>query len=325
MSEQIVIGIVGYGNLGRGVEKSIAQNPDMRLEAVFTRRNPSEIDSAARVEPISELEKYRGKIDVMILCGGSATDLPEQGPRLVSLFHTVDSYDTHARIPEYFAKVDEAAKQSGHVGLISTGWDPGLFSLNRVLMEAILPVGHTYTFWGKGVSQGHSDAIRRVKGVKYGVQYTIPNEEAVERIRQGEQPQLSTRERHIRECYVVPEPGADLEAVRREIVTMPHYFAEYETKVHFISEEEMKRDHSAMPHGGIVIRGGSTGDGTRQVVEFNLKLDSNPEFTASVLTAYARAVYRLSREGHTGAKTVFDVPLGYLSPKSPEQLRTELL
>jgi len=325
MSEQIVIGIVGYGNLGRGVEKSIAQNPDMRLEAVFTRRNPSEIDSAARVEPISELEKYRGKIDVMILCGGSATDLPEQGPWLASLFHTVDSYDTHARIPEYFAKVDEAAKKSGHVGLISTGWDPGLFSLNRVLMEAVLPAGHTYTFWGKGVSQGHSDAIRRVKGVKHGVQYTIPNEEAVARIRQGEQPQLSTREKHIRECYVVPEPGADREAIRREIVTMPHYFAEYETIVHFISEEELKRDHSAMPHGGIVIRGGSTGDGTRQVVEFNLKLDSNPEFTASVLTAYARAVYRLSREGHTGAKTVFDVPLGYLSPKSPEQLRTELL
>jgi diaminopimelate dehydrogenase len=325
MSEQIVIGIVGYGNLGRGVEKSIAQNPDMRLEAVFTRRNPSEIDSAARVEPISELEKYRGKIDVMILCGGSATDLPEQGPWLASLFHTVDSYDTHARIPEYFAKVDEAAKKSGHVGLISTGWDPGLFSLNRVLMEAVLPAGHTYTFWGKGVSQGHSDAIRRVKGVKHGVQYTIPNEDAVARIRQGEQPQLSTREKHIRECYVVPEPGADREAIRREIVTMPHYFAEYETIVHFISEEELKRDHSAMPHGGIVIRGGSTGDGTRQVVEFNLKLDSNPEFTASVLTAYARAVYRLSREGHTGAKTVFDVPLGYLSPKSPEQLRTELL
>lgn len=325
MSERIVVGIVGYGNLGRGVEKAIGQNPDMRLEAVFTRRKPSEIDSPSRVESITEIEKYRGKIDVMILCGGSATDLPEQGPWLASLFHTVDSYDTHARIPEYFAKVDEAAKQSGHVGLISTGWDPGLFSLNRVLMEAILPVGHTYTFWGKGVSQGHSDAIRRVKGVKYGVQYTIPNEEAVERIRQGEQPQLSTRERHIRECYVVPEPGADLEAVRREIVTMPHYFAEYETKVHFISEEEMKRDHSAMPHGGIVIRSGSTGDGTSQVTEFKIKLDSNPEFTASVLTACARAVYRLSREGHAGAKTIFDIPIGYLSPKSPEQLRKELL
>jgi diaminopimelate dehydrogenase len=323
--KKIRIGIAGYGNLGRGVEKSIAQNKDMSLEVVFTRRDPSSIDTQARVEHISNIDQYRDKIDVLILCGGSATDLPEQGPALAAKFHTVDSFDTHARIPEYFAAVDQAARESGHVSVISTGWDPGLFSLNRVLMESVLPVGETYTFWGKGVSQGHSDAIRRVKGVKYGVQYTIPNEQAVERIRNGERPELSTREKHIRVCYVTLEPGADEEAVRREIVNMPHYFADYDTTVHVISEEEMKRDHSAMPHGGIVIRCGVTGDGTNQVTEFNLKLDSNPEFTASVLVAYARAVYRLAQEGQIGAKTVFDVPIGYLSPKSPDVLRKELL
>jgi diaminopimelate dehydrogenase len=323
--KKIRIGIAGYGNLGRGVEKSIAQNKDMSLEVVFTRRDPSSIDTQARVEHISNIDQYRDKIDVLILCGGSATDLPEQGPALAAKFHTVDSFDTHARIPEYFAAVDQAARESGHVSVISTGWDPGLFSLNRVLMESVLPVGETYTFWGKGVSQGHSDAIRRVKGVKYGVQYTIPNEQAVERIRNGERPELSTRVKHIRVCYVTLEPGADEEAVRREIVNMPHYFADYDTTVHVISEEEMKRDHSAMPHGGIVIRCGVTGDGTNQVTEFNLKLDSNPEFTASVLVAYARAVYRLAQEGQIGAKTVFDVPIGYLSPKSPDVLRKELL
>lgn len=325
MSRPISIGIVGYGNLGRGVELAVGKNPDMRLEAVFTRRAPESIKSGTRVVHISEIEKYQGQIDVMVLCGGSAKDLPEQGPMLAALFNTVDSFDTHARIPEYFAQVDEAAQKSGRVALISTGWDPGLFSLNRVLMEAILPEGRTNTFWGKGVSQGHSDAVRRVKGVKYGVQYTIPKEEAIERIRRGENAELGTRDKHIRECYVVPEPGADLEAIRREIVTMPHYFAEYETRVHFISESEMERDHSAMPHGGIVIRSGVTGEGTNQVTEFKIKLESNPEFTASVLTAYARAVYRLSREGQVGARTVFDIPIGLLSPKSPEQLRQELL
>ncbi|GFR37050.1 meso-diaminopimelate D-dehydrogenase [Insulibacter thermoxylanivorax] len=325
MNAQIKVGIVGYGNLGRGVEAAIAQNPDMHLEAVFTRRDPASIDSKARVERYADLEKYRGQIDVLILCGGSATDLPEQGPQLAAMFNTVDSYDTHARIPEYYAKMDQAARTNGKVSLISTGWDPGLFSLNRVLFEAILPNGDTYTFWGKGVSQGHSDAVRRVPGVKYGVQYTIPNEQAVDRIRSGERPQLTTRERHIRECYIVPEPGADQEAIREAIVTMPHYFADYDTKVHFISEEEMKRDHGAMPHGGIVIRAGNTGHDTAQVAEFKIKLDSNPEFTSSVLVAYARAVYRLAKEGQVGAKTVFDIPIGYLSPKSPEDLRKELL
>lgn len=325
MSKPISIGIVGYGNLGRGVEKAIGQNPDMRLAAVFTRRRPEELDSAAQIVHFSELDAFQGKIDVMILCGGSAKDLPEQGPMLAAQFNTVDSFDTHARIPEYFARVDEAARKSGHTALISTGWDPGLFSLNRVLMEAILPEGRTNTFWGKGVSQGHSDAVRRVKGVKNAVQYTIPKEEAVERIRRGENAELGTRDKHIRECFVVAEPGADLEAIRREIVTMPHYFDEYETIVHFIDEAELKRDHSAMPHGGIVIRGGVTGNASKQVTEFRINLESNPEFTASVLVAYARAVDRLAREGQFGAKTVFDIPIGLLSPKSPEQLRKELL
>lgn len=325
MTQQIKIGIVGYGNLGRGVELAIRQNPDMRLEAIFTRRQPDDIDSEAKRVHISEIEQYQGKIDVMILCGGSATDLPEQGPMLAALFNTVDSYDTHARIPEYFAMIDEAAKKNGHVSVISTGWDPGLFSLNRVLMESILPQGHTNTFWGKGVSQGHSDAVRRVPGVKLGVQYTIPNEQAVERIRKGENPDLSTRDKHLRECYIVPEQGADEAAIREQIVTMPHYFADYDTRVHFITEEEMKRDHAAMPHGGIVIRGGLTGEGTNQITEFKINLASNPEFTASVVTTYARAAFRLSQEGQAGAKTVFDIPIGHLSPKSAEQLRKELL
>jgi len=325
MSDRINIGIVGYGNLGRGVESAVRQNPDMRLEAVFTRRRPEEIDSSAPVIHISEAEKYRGAIDVMILCGGSATDLPEQGPQFAALFNTVDSFDTHARIPEYFAKVDEAARKAGRLALISTGWDPGLFSLNRVLMEAVLPHGQTNTFWGKGVSQGHSDAVRRVEGVKYAVQYTIPKEEAVERIRRGEDAELGTRDKHLRECFVVAEPGADLEEIRRKIVTMPHYFDEYDTIVHFIDEEEMKRNHSAMPHGGIVIRSGVTGRETNQVAEFKLALESNPEFTSSVLVAYARAVYRMARDGQTGARTVFDIPIGLLSPKSPEELRRELL
>lgn len=322
---QIKIGIVGYGNLGRGVEAAIRQNPDMQLVAVFTRRDPASIQAEAPVVHLSEVETYKDKIDVMILCGGSATDLPDQGPQLASMFHTVDSYDTHARIPEYYANVDQAARANGRVSVISTGWDPGLFSINRVLMESILPQGTTYTFWGKGVSQGHSDAVRRVQGVKMGVQYTIPNEEAVNRIRAGETPTLSTRDKHLRQCFIVAEEGADQEAIRQEIVNMPHYFADYDTEVLFISEEEMKRDHGAMPHGGIVIRSGHTGEGTKQVAEFKITLDSNPEFTSSVLVAYARAAHRMAAEGQIGAKTVLDIPIGYLSPKSPEQLRREEL
>jgi diaminopimelate dehydrogenase len=322
--DKIRIGIAGYGNLGRGVEAAIRQNADMELKAIVTRRR-LEGDSGVPFVHISEAERLIGSIDVMILCGGSAQDLPEQGPYFAGMFHTVDSFDTHAKIPEYFAAVDEAARRSGHVSVISTGWDPGLFSLNRLLAEAVLPEGKEYTFWGKGVSQGHSDAIRRVPGVKYGVQYTIPIESAVQRVKNGENPELSVRDKHLRECFVVAEPGADLARIEREIKTMPNYFADYETIVHFISEEEMREKHSAMPHGGMVLRSGVTGAGTRQLIEFGLKLDSNPEFTGSVLVAYARAVHRFAREGAVGAKTVFDIPFAYLSPKSAEQLRKELL
>ncbi|MDF2662152.1 MAG: diaminopimelate dehydrogenase, partial [Paenibacillus sp.] len=265
------------------------------------------------------------KVDVMILCGGSATDLPEQGPFLASMFNTVDSFDRHAKIPEYFDAVDGAARKGGHASVISTGWDPGLFSLNRLLAEAVLPEGNDYTFWGKGVSQGHSDAIRRIAGVKAGVQYTIPSDEAVQRVRDGENPELSTREKHLRECFVVAEPGEDLARIEREITTMPNYFADYETRVHFISEEELKQNHSAMPHGGLVFRSGKTGESSKQIIEFGLKLDSNPEFTGSVLVAYARAIHRYAKEGFIGAKTVFDIPFSYLSPKSGAQLRQELL
>ncbi|MCA1292447.1 diaminopimelate dehydrogenase [Paenibacillus sp. alder61] len=325
MAANIKVGIVGYGNLGRGVEKAIKQNPDIELKAIFSRRQPDEVAAANGAVHISEIEKYKGDIDVMILCGGSATDLPEQGPELAALFNTVDSFDTHAKIPEYFEKVNAAAVKGGNVSVISTGWDPGLFSLNRLLAEAVLPEGKEYTFWGKGVSQGHSDAIRRVKGVKNGVQYTIPVESAVERVRNGENPELSTREKHLRDCYVVAEEGADLAAIEREIKEMPNYFADYDTTVHFISEDELKKNHSTMPHGGTVLRSGLTGENSKQIIEFGLKLDSNPEFTASVLVAYARAVYKLSQAGQAGAKTVFDIPFGLLSPKSPEQLRKELL
>jgi len=327
MAEKIQIGIVGYGNLGRGVAAAVERTPDMELTAVFTRRNPAELSGpdGVAVRHVSEADAYRDRIDVMILCGGSATDLPEQGPRFARLFNTVDSFDTHAKIPEYFEQVDAAAKAAGRVAVISTGWDPGLFSLNRLIMEAVLPDGKEYTFWGKGVSQGHSDAIRRLEGVKNAVQYTIPVEEAIERIRAGETPELSTREKHIRECFVVPHEGADLARIERDIVTMPHYFADYHTIVHFIDEEELRAKHSAMPHGGFVIRSGVTGRGTRQIVEFSLKLGSNPEFTASVLTAYARAAHRLHKEGATGAKTVFDIAPSYLSLRSPEELRKELL
>lgn len=328
MTRQINIGIVGYGNLGRGVLLALKQNPDMNLVAIFTRRNPEDVkveDENAKVEHISRIEQYQDKVDVMILCGGSATDLPEQGPNLAKLFNTVDSYDTHAKIPEYFAAVDEAAKAGGKTSIISVGWDPGLFSLNRMLMEAVLPNGNTYTFWGKGLSQGHSDAIRRVEGVKAGVQYTIPSEEAMARVRKGENPELSTADKHTRECYVVLEEGADPKKVEHEIKTMPNYFADYETTVHFITEEELRANHTKMPHGGFVIHSGTTADEHKQLLEFSLKLDSNPEFTASVLVAYARAAHRLNQEGQNGAKTVYDVPPGYLSMKSPEQLRKELL
>lgn len=328
MTRQINIGIVGYGNLGRGVLLALKQNPDMNLVAIFTRRNPEDVkveDENAKVEHISRIEQYQDKVDVMILCGGSATDLPEQGPSLAKLFNTVDSYDTHAKIPEYFAAVDEAAKAGGKTSIISVGWDPGLFSLNRMLMEAVLPNGNTYTFWGKGLSQGHSDAIRRVEGVKNGVQYTIPSEEAMARVRKGENPELSTADKHTRECYVVLEEGADPKKVEHEIKTMPNYFADYETTVHFITEEELRANHTKMPHGGFVIHSGTTADEHKQLLEFSLKLDSNPEFTASVLVAYARAAHRLNQEGQNGAKTVYDVPPGYLSMKSSEQLRKELL
>jgi diaminopimelate dehydrogenase len=323
---KIQIGIVGYGNLGKGVEKAIAQNPDMELVAIFTRRQPEAFAShSAKFEHISSAEQYKGKIDVMILCGGSATDLPEQTPVIASMFNTVDSFDTHAKIPEFFNTVNAAATQGGNLSVISTGWDPGLFSLNRLLAESILPEGKDYTFWGKGVSQGHSDAIRRVPGVKGGVQYTVPVESVIDRIRSGETPELATREKHLRDCYVVAEEGADQEVIRQTIVSMPNYFSDYDTTVTFISEEELKEKHHGMPHGGFVIRSGITGQNTKQIIEFGLKLESNPEFTASVLVAYARAAIRLSREGQKGAKTVFDIPFAYLSPKSGEELRRELL
>jgi diaminopimelate dehydrogenase len=325
MTRKISVGIVGYGNLGRGVEAAIRQNPDFVLEAIFTRRNPESIGAGTSMVSISDIEQYKGKIDVLILCGGSAKDLPDQGPYLAKHFHTVDSFDTHALIPEYFRKVDESAKSGGNISVISTGWDPGLFSLNRLLAQAVLPEGNEYTFWGKGVSQGHSDAIRRVEGVRNGIQYTIPHDAAVERVRSGSNPELTTREKHLRECYVVLEEGADAEAIRNEISSMPNYFADYETIVHFVSDEVLRSEHSAMPHGGNVIRSGRTGEGNTQLIEFSLKLDSNPEFTASVLVAYARAAYRMAQAGQTGAQTVFDVPFGLLSPKSPEELRKELL
>jgi len=328
VADQIRIGIVGYGNLGRGVELAVRRNPDMTLVGVFTRRDPATITPIApetRVHALADVDEFRNAIDVLILCGGSREDLPRQGPELAARFNTVDSYDTHARIPEYFDAVDEAARAGGNLSIISVGWDPGLFSLHRLLGEAILPGGDTYTFWGKGLSQGHSDAVRRVPGVKDAVQYTIPSPEAIERVRSGERPCLSPREMHTRECYVVLDDGADPEAVREAIVTMPHYFADYDTTVHFICEEELRRDHSAMPHGGFVIHTDETGTGHKHVMEFSLRLDSNPEFTASVLVAYARAAYRLHRAGERGARTVFDVAPGLLSPKSPEELRRALL
>ena len=324
----IRVGIAGYGNLGRGVESAISQNEDMELVGVFSRRNPEDVkllNGNVPVHKMDDIQNFTDKIDVLILCGGSKNDLPEQGPALAALFNTVDSFDTHAKVPEYFAAVDASAKPNGKTALISVGWDPGLFSINRLYGEAILPEGATYTFWGKGLSQGHSDAVRRVTGVKGAVQYTIPNPDAVDRVRSGEFPELSTREKHTRECYVVLEEDADADEVKQAIVTMPDYFTDYDTTVTFISEEELKRDHSAMPHGGFVIRSGKTGEGNAQVMEYSLKLDSNPEFTSSVLVAYARAAYRLNQNGDTGAKTVFDIAPGLLSPKSAADLRKELL
>ncbi len=324
------IGILGYGNLGRGVECAIRQNKDMELAAVFTRRQPADVSiltETATVANVKDIPDWKDKIDVMILCGGSATDLPEQTPEYAKYFHVVDSFDTHARIPEHFARVDAAAKESGHVGIISVGWDPGMFSLNRLYGNALLPDGSDYTFWGKGVSQGHSDAIRRLDGVKDAKQYTIPVESALEAVRSGGNPQFTTREKHMRECFVVLEDGADAAKVEKEIKTMPNYFADYDTTVHFISEEELKANHSGIPHGGFVLRSGVTGwnKENNHLIEYSLKLDSNPEFTSSVLIAYARAAHRLAKEGQSGCKTVFDIAPAYLSAKSGEELRAEML
>ena len=326
----IKIGILGYGNLGRGVECAVKQNDDMELVAVFTRRNPEDVKiltETATVCNVADVEDWKDRIDVMIICGGSATDLPKQTPVYAKMFNVIDSFDTHARIPEHFANVDAAAKEGGHVGIISVGWDPGMFSLNRLYANAILPDGNDYTFWGKGVSQGHSDAIRRVEGVKDGKQYTIPVEAALEAVRNGENPELTTRQKHTRECFVVLEEGADAAKVEEEIKTMPNYFSDYDTTVHFISEEELKANHSGIPHGGFVLRSGKTGwDGeNKHLIEYSLKLDSNPEFTSSVLIAYARAAYRLASEGQIGCKTVFDIAPAYLSAKSGEELRKHML
>ncbi len=326
----IRIGIMGYGNLGRGVECAIKHNPDMELKAVFTRRSPENVQiltESAKVYPVEDAEKLKDEIDVLIMCGGSATDLPVQTPKYAKLFNVVDSFDTHAKIPEHFANVDQAAKENGHVGIISVGWDPGMFSLNRLYANAILTNGKDYTFWGKGVSQGHSDAIRRIEGVQDGKQYTIPVEEALEAVRSGSNPELTTRQKHVRECFVVAEEGADLQRIEEEIKTMPNYFDQYDTTVHFISQEELNRNHSGIPHGGFVIRTGSTGweDENKHVIEYSLKLDSNPEFTASVIVAYARAAYRMKQEGQTGCKTVFDVAPAYLSAQPGEELRKHLL
>ena len=326
----IRIGIMGYGNLGRGIECAIKQNDDLELVAVFTRRDPATVSiltEGAAVCNVKDVEDWKDKIDVLMLCGGSATDLPVQTPEYAKLFNVVDSFDTHARIPEHFANVDKAAKENGHIGIISVGWDPGMFSLNRMYANAILPEGKDYTFWGKGVSQGHSDAIRRVEGVKDGKQYTIPVEAALEAVRNGEDPELTTRQKHTRECFVVLEEGADAKKVEEEIKTMPNYFSDYDTTVHFISQEELDRDHSKIPHGGFVLRSGCTGweKENKHIIEYSLKLDSNPEFTSSVLVAYARAAYKLSKEGQSGCKTVFDIAPAYLSVKSGDELRASLL
>jgi diaminopimelate dehydrogenase len=328
MGQPIRIAIAGHGNLGRGVEAAIAKNPDLSLVGIYTRRPAAQIQPQQASTPVHGMDTLAGhadQIDVLILCGGSKEDLPQQGPALAALFNTVDSFDTHARIPEYFAAVDVPAQAHRKTALISAGWDPGMFSINRVMGEALLPDGTTYTFWGKGLSQGHSDAIRRVPGVAAGVQYTLPVPAAVDAVRSGTRPTLTTREKHTRECFVVLEDGASADAVRQAIVSMPHYFDAYDTTVNFISAEVLRRDHGAMPHGGFVIRSGNTTADNTQVIEYGLTLGSNPEFTSAVLVAYARAVHRMHALGQYGAKTVFDVPPALLSPKSPEQLRAELL
>lgn len=324
----IKIGILGYGNLGKGVEAAVKMNDDIALEAVYTRRNPSDLKintDGVKVKSVEELEKGNEDIDVLVICGGSATDLPEMTPKFAALYNVIDSFDTHANIPAHFANVDKAAKGAGKIGIISSGWDPGMFSINRIYSSAILPSGKAYTFWGKGVSQGHSDAVRRIEGVKDCRQYTIPVPEALDKVRSGADPVLSTREKHTRECFVVAEAGADLEKIENEIKTMPNYFADYDTTVHFISEEEMKKNHSTLPHGGSVIYSGSTSEGTKHVIEYSLKLDSNPEFTGSVIVAYARAAARLNAEGKSGALTVFDIAPAYLSAKSGDELRANFL
>ena len=326
---KIRVGIAGYGNLGRGVEAAVTNSNDMELVALFTRRNPDDVKTKTGV-PVYHMDKapeMKDDIDVMVLCGGSANDLPVQTPELAKYFNVIDSFDTHAKIPEHFANVDKASKESGKIAMISVGWDPGMFSLNRLYGQAVLPCGKDYTFWGKGVSQGHSDAIRRIEGVADARQYTIPVEEALESVRNGENPTLTTREKHTRECFVVAKEGADLKAIEKAIVTMPNYFADYDTTVHFITAEEMKRDHAELPHGGVVLRSGVTGlNGEhKHVIEYKLTLESNPEFTASVITAYARAAYRMNKEGMSGCKTVFDVAPAYLHPDSAEELRKNLL
>lgn len=323
------IAILGYGNLGRGVECAIKQNPDMNLFGIFTRRSPEQVKTltGAKVYHIDDAVSLKEKIDVLIICGGSATDLPKQTPEFSKYFNVIDSFDTHAKIPEHFEAVDTCAKQGNKIAVISVGWDPGMFSINRLYSSAILPDGQDYTFWGKGVSQGHSDAIRRIEGVIDARQYTIPIESALEAVRNGDNPTLTTREKHLRECFVVASEDADKQKIENEIKTMPNYFADYETIVHFITEEEMKCDHSSLPHGGFVIRSGKTGlnNENNHIIEYSLKLDSNPEFTASVLVACARAAYKMNKEGLSGCKTIFDIPPAYLSPKSSEELRKELL
>ncbi|HLS49379.1 MAG TPA: diaminopimelate dehydrogenase [Actinomycetaceae bacterium] len=333
MAQPIRIGIAGWGNLGRGAARALAQQPDMTLAGVYSRRPAEQLPAPLPDAPVLPWEALtsddgdtaRPDIDVLLLCGGSKTDLPEHGPLLAERFTTVDSYDTHARIPDYFAAVDGAARRGGRTAIISVGWDPGLFSLTRVLSEAVLPQGESYTFWGKGLSQGHSDAVRRVPGVANGVQYTLPAPDAIEAVRAGRRPQLTTRQKHRRECYVVLSPGADAEEVEQAIVTMPDYFADFDTSVHFITAEELERDHSAMPHGGFVMRSATTGEDTDQLIEYRLELGSNPEFTASVLVAYARAAHRMQQSGDHGAKTIFDVPIGLVSPLSAADLRAGYL
>lgn len=327
MNDKIKIAIAGYGNIGKGVEKAVIQNDDMILTAIFTRRNPQELKTLSNnsiVKHFDEAEKMKNEIDVVIICGGSATDLPEIGPHFAKMFNTIDSFDTHAKIPDYFQSMDNAAKSGGNISIISVGWDPGLFSINRIIGESVLPFGSSYTFWGKGVSQGHSDALRRIPGVKNAIQYTIPVKEAMEKAKSGLEPKLTTREKHIRECFVVAEENADKSLIEKTIKEMPNYFDEYDVTIHFITEEELKKEHNKMPHGGFVIRSGKTGE-NNHVMEFSLKLDSNPEFTASILAAYARAAFKLSQKGEAGAKTVFDIAPSLISQYDVETLRAKML